>query len=459
MHVKERAAVASLAVIMAFRMLGLFMLLPIFTLYTHKIALATPALIGLALGIYGLTQACFQIPFGILSDHLGRKPILAGGLILLGLGSVVAAISHSIYGIIIGRALQGAGAIGSTALATIADLTRDEDRSTAMALVGMSIGFSFAAALILGPVINAWFQLSGIFWATMLFAVFGIVLLYITVPTPPKILHHPEVEPEQGYFKKVLRDTQLLRLDLGIFSLHCILTAFFIGIPVVLSQVIRLTAHQQVLFYLTIMLLAFIVVIPLIIIGEKRRKLKSFFIGSITFLVICPILLFLLVRSVSSIGIILFFFFTAFTLLEAILPSLISKIAPIRYKGTAMGIYSSAQFLGIFVGGSIGGWIFGHFHISGLFIFCAIVGLIWLIVVIAMKQPPYLSTIIVKLNKSLTQDLAALNQYICSIEGVSEIAILHHENLIYLKIDKKIIGEDELRKRIRQSRVTQAQTN
>ena len=452
MRVKERTAVASLAVIMAFRMVGLFMLLPVFALYAHKIALATPALIGLALGIYGITQACFQIPFGILSDHLGRKPILAGGLILLGLGSVVAAISHSIYGIIIGRALQGAGAIGSTALATIADLTRDEDRSKAMASVGIAIGFSFAAALILGPAITAWFQLSGIFWATMLFAGLGIVLLYTTVPTPPKILLHPEVDLEQGYFKKVLRDTQLLRLDLGIFSLHCILTAFFIGIPVVLSQIIRLTEQQQVLFYLIIMLLTFVVVIPLIIIGEKRRKLKSFFVISITFLVICPIVLLLIPCSFSSIGIILFFFFTAFTLLEAILPSLISKVAPIRYKGTAMGIYSSAQFLGIFVGGSVGGWIFGHFHVSGLFIFCATIGSTWLVIIIAMKQPPYLSTIIVKLNnKSLTTDLTTLNQRICSIEGVAEVAILHHKNLIYLKIDKKIISENELRKRIRQS--------
>lgn len=451
MHTKERTAIVSLAVIMAFRMLGLFMLLPVFALYTHKIALATPALMGLALGIYGVSQACFQMPFGMLSDHLGRKPILVGGLILLGLGSVIAAVAHSIYWIIIGRALQGAGAIGSTTLAAIADLTGEEDRSKAMALVGIAVGFSFAAALILGPAINEWFQLSGIFWVTALFAGFGIVLLYTTVPTLPKIFLHPDgAKLEEGYFKKILRDKQLLRLDLGIFSLHCILTAFFIGIPVVLSQMIRLTEHQQVLFYLNTMLLAFVIVIPLIIIGEKKRKLKSCFIGSITFLVICPILLFILPYSVSSVGIILFFFLIAFTLLEAILPSLMSKVAPISYKGTAMGIYSSAQFLGIFIGGSVGGWIFGHFNISGLFIFCAIVGLIWLAFVIAMKQPLYTSTIVIKLNKSLITDLADLNQRLCSIEGVSEVAVLHRKNLIYLKIDKKIISEDKLRKRIRQ---------
>ena len=452
MHAKERTAIVSLAIIMAFRMLGLFMLLPVFALYTHKIVLATPALMGLALGIYGISQACFQIPLGILSDHLGRKPILMGGLILLWLGSVVAAVAHSIYWIIIGRALQGAGAIGSTTLAAIADLTGEEDRSKAMALVGIAIGFSFAVALILGPAINAWFQLSGIFWATALFAGFGIVLLYTTVPTLPKISPHPdEVNPEKGYFKKIIRDRQILCLDLGIFSLHCILTAFFIGIPIVLSQMIRLTEHQQVLFYLNTMLLSFIIVMPLIIIGEKKRKLKSLFIGSVTFLVICPILLFILPYSVSSISIILFFFLIAFTLLEAILPSLMSKAAPIRYKGTVMGIYSSAQFLGIFIGGSVGGWIFGHFDIFGLFIFCTRVGLIWLVFVISLKQPLYTSTIVVKLNKSLITDLADLNQRLCSIEGISEVAVLHRKNLIYIKIDKKIITEEELRKRIRES--------
>lgn len=450
MYIKERTAIISLAIIMAFRMFGLFMLFPVFALYIHKIALATPTLIGFALGIYGFAQACFQIPFGILSDHFGRKPILAGGLILLGLGSVIAAISHSIYGIIIGRAFQGAGAIGSTILATISDLTRDEDRSKAMALVGMTIGFSFAAALILGPTINAWFQLSGIFWVTVLLAGFSIVLLYTTVPTSPKVFHS-DVKPEQGYFKKVLRNRQLLRLDLSIFSLHCVLTAFFIGIPVVLSQMIYLTEYQQVLFYLNIMLLSFIAVIPLIIIGEKRQKLKSFFIGSIAFLIICPISLFLLPRSFSSISIILFFFLTAFTLLEAILPSLISKVAPIRYRGTAMGIYSSAQFLGIFIGGSVGGWIFGHFDVSGLFIFCATIGVIWLVFVIDMKQPPYTSTVIIQLNKLLTTDLVALTQRLYSIQGVLEVAVLHRENLVYIKIDKKIISEDKLRKRIRQS--------
>ncbi|AAO89830.1 MFS transporter [Coxiella burnetii] len=451
MHTKERSAVTSLAAIMSFRMLGLFMLLPVFALYVNRIPYATPALIGVAIGVYGLMQAFFQIPFGMLSDRIGRKPIIAGGLLLLGVGSAIAAFSHSIYGIIFGRALQGAGAIGSTVLAMIADLTRDEERSKAMALVGMTIGFSFAVAIILGPIINTWFHLEGIFWATLAFAILGLILLFTVVPTPPQTLAHPEVESEQGYFKNVLRNTQLLRLDFGIFSLHCILTAMFIGIPIMLSQRLNLTEHEQVLLYLIIMALAFIAMMPLIIVAEKKRQLKPFFIISIVLLIACQLSLLFFHRSVIQIGGLLFVFFTAFTLLEASLPSWISKIAPIRHKGTAMGVYSSAQFFGIFIGGSVGGWVFGHFHLAGLFFFCAAIGFIWLLVALTMQHPPYFSTVIVKMDDYLEQNLDQFDKSISKISGVAETAILRHENLIYFKIDKKIISEDELRKRIRQS--------
>lgn len=450
LRIKERTAVASLVVIMAFRMLGLFMLLPVFTLYATKIAYATPTLIGMAIGIYGLMQALFQIPFGMLSDRIGRKPIITVGLILLGIGGVIAASSHSIYGIIVGRAFQGAGAIGSTILAMIADLTWDEERSKAMALLGMTIGLSFSVAIILGPTINTWFHLKGIFWATLLFAVVGLILLLTAVPTPPRLIH-PAVEPERGYFKKVLYNTQLLRLNFGIFSLHCILTALFIGIPIMLSQQVNLTGYKQVLLYLVIMVLAFMAMVPLIIIAEKKRQLKLFFIISIILLIACQFLLSFFHHLIIEIGILLFVFFTAFILLEASLPSWISKVAPIRYKGTAMGIYSSAQFFGIFIGGSIGGWVFAHFHLTGLFLFCSTVGLVWLWLALTLQQPPYFSTVIVKLDEHLKLNVDQLNKSIFQISGVAEAAILHHENQIYLKIDKKIISEDELRKRIRES--------
>ena len=453
MYAKERTAIAFLTFIMALRMLGLFMLLPIFALYTNQIPFATPVLIGIALGIYGLLQACFQIPFGMISDHIGRKPVIMAGLVLLGIGSILSALSHSIYGIIIGRALQGAGAIGSTILAMIADLTRDEERSKAMALAGMVIGFSFAIALIIGPVINAWFHLEGIFWATVIFAALGIILLYAVVPTSPQVLllHHPTVKSELEHFKNVICSSTLLRLNFGIFSLHCILTATFIDIPIILNRVINLNEHEQVSFYLVILSLAFIIAIPLIILSEKTNQLKLVFVSAIAFLIVCQLLLIAFYHSAVEIGIILFFFFTAFTLLEAMLPSLISKIAPIRQKGTALGIYSSAQFFGIFLGGSVGGWIFSHFQQVGVLIFCAIVALLWLLLAITMKSPVYLSTVILKLDEYVKQSVVSLKKNLYAISGVSEAVISTQENLIYLKIDKTIITEDELRKRIRQS--------
>ena len=452
MYAKERIAVTSLAVIMAFRMFGLFMLLPVLALYTNRIPFATPALIGIALGIYGLLQACFQIPFGMISDRIGRKPVITAGLVLLSVGSVLAIFSHSIYGIIVSRALQGTGAVGSTILAMIADLTRDEERSKAMALVGIVIGFSFSIALIIGPVINAWFHLEGIFWVTAIFATLGIILLHTVVPTSPQALSslYPREESESRYFKNAILNSALLRLDFGIFSLHCILTAMFINIPIILSRVINLTGHEQVLLYSIILLLAFIITIPLIIFSEKKCQLKLIFINAIALLIVCQFLFMVFCCSIIEISAILFLFFTVFTLLEAMLPSLISKIAPIRQKGIALGIYSSAQFFGIFFGGIVGGWIFHHFQEEGVFIFCAIIALLWLVLAVTMQNPSYLSTVTLKLDEYLRQSIASLRKNLYDIPGVYETAILAQENLIYLKIDKKIITEDELRKRIRQ---------
>jgi len=232
---KHPTAIFSLAMIMAFRMLGLFMILPVFSAHATALPGATATLLGVALGIYGLSQAILQMPFGMLSDRIGRKPVIAAGLILFALGSIVAALSHSIYGIILGRTLQGAGAIGSTTLAMVSDLTRDENRSKAMAMMGLTIGFAFSIAMILGPIIYTWFHLSGIFWATSGFAIVGLLLL-ITVPTPPKVLVHPDIERETNNLKSVFKNGQLLRLDWGIFSMHAMLTATFIAIPILFTQ-------------------------------------------------------------------------------------------------------------------------------------------------------------------------------------------------------------------------------
>jgi len=442
---KHPTAIFSLAMIMAFRMLGLFMILPVFSAHATELPGATATLLGVALGIYGLSQAVLQMPFGMLSDRIGRKPVIAGGLILFALGSVVAALSHSIYGIILGRILQGAGAIGSTTLAMVSDLTRDENRSKAMAMMGLTIGFAFSIAMVLGPIIYSWFRLSGIFWATSGFAVVGLLLL-ITVPTPPKVRFHPDIERKTNNLKSVFKNGQLLRLDWGIFSMHAMLTATFIAIPILFTQVLGLSETHQIITYLVVLTLAFVTMVPLIILAEKKRKMKAIFLLAIATLLLSQSFLFFLHSSAIAIGILLFFFFAAFTLLEASLPSLVSKIAPIRYKGTAMGVYSSSQFLGIFIGGCVGGWTFGHFGIHGIFLFCALIAFSWLIIASTMQRPPYLSTLIFQWGPKNTQDPGALSQRLRSIPGVAEVAIITEENLIYTKVDKKIVDDNELRK-------------
>lgn len=454
MQGKERSAVLSLAAIMAFRMLGLFMILPVFSVRAEGLVGASTTMVGLALGIYGLTQAILQMPFGALSDRIGRKPIIATGLVLFTLGSVVAAMSTSIYGIILGRALQGAGAIGSTTLALIADLTRDENRSKAMASVGLTIGAAFTLAMILGPIVNSWFHLSGIFWLTAIFACLGLVLLFTTVPTPPKLaIHHDDIEISSNRFFQVIRNPQLLRLDFGIFSLHTILTAMFIAIPIMLTRMAGLTELQQVVLYLIVLSLAFICVVPLIIVSEKKRKLKPIFIAAIAMVLLAQILLMFFHFTPVRIGVILFLFFCAFTLLEASLPSLISKVSPIRSKGTAMGVYSTAQFFGIFVGGWLGGRVYTSFHLTGLFVFCALIALAWIFVAITMSQPPYLSTLIMSLPSDSSQDATQLVHRLRSIPGVAEVALMIEEEQVYMKIDKKIVSEHELRDVIKHSNV------
>jgi len=445
MKMQHRSAVMSLAMIMAFRMLGLFMILPVFSVHATTLTNATVTLVGVALGIYGLTQAIFQMPFGMLSDHIGRKPVIAAGLLLFAAGSVVAALSHSIYGMILGRALQGAGAIGSTALAMVADLTRDENRSKAMAMIGLTIGSSFSIAMILGPIIFAWFHLSGIFWVTAGLGLIGLIILVI-IPSPAKVIPHPDIEMETGKFKSVFKNGQLVRLDWGIFSMHAMLMATFIAIPILFTHTLGLSPTHQIITYLVVLVLAFSSMVPLIIIAEKKRKMKGIFLLAIFMLLVSQTLLFLLHDMAISISILLFLFFAAFTLLEASLPSLVSKIAPIRYKGTAMGVYSTSQFLGIFVGGSLGGLIFSHYGTHGIFLFCALLALAWLIIASSMKHPPYLSTLIFEASEKSTQVADELNHQLKSIPGVAEVALISAEKLIYLKVDRKIVDENELRK-------------
>lgn len=443
-HPLERRSTIALASIFAFRMLGLFMILPVFSLYAHDLKGATPMLIGIALGVYGLTQALLQIPFGMLSDKIGRKPIITIGLVLFAIGSVIAALSHSITGVIIGRALQGTGAIGSTLIALIADLTSEETRTKAMAILGMTIGISFSIAMVAGPILNSWFSVNGIFWLTAIFAGMGLAILHGLVPTPKKSPFHSDSEPQMRLFKSVLRNPELLRLDVGIFIQHAILTAIFVVIPVALQNVVGLRSAHQWFLYLPVLVFSFLLMVPFIIIAEKKRLMKQCFVGAIATTFISLIMLSFWHSSLTAITIALLIYFTGFNLLEASLPSLVSKISPAGSKGTAMGVYSSSQFFGIFFGGTFGGLIYGHYHIGGVLFACACLALLWFSIAVTMQKPKHLSSQLINLGTIDPSQVPDITARLKHIHGVEDVAVSVEEGVAYLKVDKQQLSQDDL---------------
>ncbi len=440
----EARTAASMASIYALRMLGLFMILPVFALYAEHLEGATPALAGLAIGIYGMTQALLQIPFGLLSDRIGRKPVIIFGLLVFALGSAMAAGADTIWGVIAGRAMQGAGAIAAAVMALTADLVREEHRVKAMAIIGMSIGASFAAAMVLGPLLNSWIGVPGIFWLTAILALGGIAVILFVVPTPVVSRVRRDAEAVPAQFASVLRNPQLLRLDAGIFSLHLILTASFVVLPLALRDVAGLDAARHWEVYLSVLLLSLPVAIPFIIQAEKHRRMKPVFVGSVAVVALAELLLFEFHSQVLMIGLGLFVFYAAFNLLEALLPSLIAKMAPSDSKGTSMGFYSSAQFFGAFVGGSTGGWLHGRFGLSSVFLFCAGVAALWLVVALGMEAPRYLNTRLLRVGTLDPVAAQQLAQRITSVPGVAEAVVIAEDEVAYLKVDPDALDEAAL---------------
>jgi MFS family permease len=382
----ERYAVGSLAAIMSLRLLGLFMILPVFALYALQLTGSTPFLIGVAIGVYGLTQALFQIPFGMLSDHIGRKPVILFGLLIFIAGSILSALSQHIGTMIIGRALQGAGAVGSTIIAMLTDFTRVEQRSKAMAINGITIGFSFSLAMVLGPVFAAWVQVNGIFWLAAGLGALGIVILFMLVPASS---WHSDTEPAPAQFFTLLKEPQLLRLNLGVLILHAIFTASFVVIPIALDKLAGISGKTQWTLYLPALAAAFVISLALIAVAEKNQRVKPFFIAGIVMLGLAECFLLIWAHNKWLSGAAIVLFFTAFSLLEAFLPSWVSRVAPVARKGTALGIYSCSQFLGIFVGGTLGGWLYGSISLLYVYLFCVILTLIWLPIASGMKSPLY----------------------------------------------------------------------
>ncbi len=432
----EKRAAASLASIYSLRMLGLFMIFPVFSLYGQELEGNTPFLIGLAIGAYGLTQAIFQIPFGMLSDKIGRKPVIVVGMLIFALGSVIAAMSDSIYGVIFGRIIQGSGAVAAAVMALAADLTREEHRLKIMASIGMSIGFAFAAAMVVGSILNEIIGVSGIFWLTAVFALLGVAVTLFWVPDAPQTFHR-ETEPVPEQFKTILRDHQLLRLDIGILILHMVLTATFLVIPIALvnEQHANLPSPEHWKIYLPVMVLAMGLMVPFIIIAESKRRMKEVFVGAIAVVALSELGFWAFNDSVYGLTFFILLFFAAFNILEASLPSLVSKMSLSEAKGTAMGIYSTSQFLGAFLGGVIGGKLLGMYGINGVFLFAMFAMLFWCFIALTMKSPRYLSTYVVKLSKVKTGDISKVTAGLTGICGVAEAVVIPEDGAAYLKVE------------------------
>ena len=443
----ERRAISGLAGLYASRMLGLFMVLPVLALYADTLTGATPLLVGVALGIYGLTQATLQIPFGLLSDRIGRKRVIAMGLLIFAFGSVVAAMADSIGGVILGRALQGGGAVAAAIMALLADQTREQVRTAAMATIGLSIGVSFAIAMVLGPWLASWAGLSGVFWFTALLTLVGLLVLWRWVPPAPRRLRHRDVGLDRKQFKSVITRPDLWRLDLSIFALHLVLMAIFVAIPFrLLNAGVAVEYHG--LAYLGIMALSFVAMVPLVIIAEKRQRMR----------LMCLLAMGAIAASLASLGLSLsqghwlfvwlFVFFTGFNLLEATLPSMLSKLAPAGAKGTAMGVYSTSQFLGAFLGGTLGGLLANTWGLNAVFIGCAVLALAWWVAMWRMPSPPPLSSEVVALHDTQPDAINLLMEHLADVVGVEDVMVVPEERLMYLKVNRKELDQAALAKLI-----------
>ena len=381
----ERRASGWLASIVALRLFGLFSIFPVFAIYGRDLPGGQESyLIALAISIYGFTQGLFQLPFGAASDRFGRKKIIVIGLLILMLGSVVAAMSTTIVGVIVGRALQGAGAVSAAASAFIADSTRAEVRTKAMAMVGAAVGLTFAVALITAPPLTAWIGLSGLFWLTALLAMCGVIIVVWVVPAAP-------LQPEQAETLRhgdVLFDPQLLRLNLGVFILFICQTAIFIVVPTQLVQLGHLPSPQHWMVYAPVLLVSFAVMIPPMLAAERRGKIREVFLSAVATLFVAMLVApFAASAALTGLVIFLLLFFIALNLLEALQPSLVSRLAPPHLKGFAMGVYNTTQAFGLFLGGILGGTLTKRFGDSAVFYVCAALTAFWFIAAWSMKPP------------------------------------------------------------------------
>ncbi len=433
----ETRSTFALSSIFALRMLGLFMIIPVFAVAGQQYHGATPALIGLAVGIYGLSQAFLQIPFSLLADRFSRKPLIIFGLALFALGGAIAALSDSIYGVIIGRAIAGAGAVSAVVMALLSDVTREEQRSKAMAFMGMSIGLSFMLAFSIGPWLTEQVGISGLFWVTTIMGTLAMLMLLLV----PKVTRHYRVAP-QGYLtqlKQVLGMADLNRLHVSIFMLHLLLTAMFVFIPSQLIEYAGIPLEHHGWVYLPLLLISLFFAFPSIILAEKYRQMRGIFITAVVAIVLGLIVMALGYDNKYALLCGLALFFIAFNVMEALLPSWLSKSAPIQSKSTAMGVNSSFQFLGAFFGGTLGGILLSMHQIGLGWAILAGIAIIWLLVTFQLNQPRYLSSLVVTLPE--TEKMDDWTSLLLAVHGIEEVVVMPEKQVAYIKVDKQQITD------------------
>lgn len=437
MNALERRSTFALSSIFALRMLGLFMIIPVFSVAGQTYEYATPALLGLAVGIYGLTQAILQIPFSLIADRYSRKPLVVFGLLLFALGGAIAAMSGTIYGVIIGRAIAGGGAVSAVVMALLADVTREENRMKAMATMGMSIGVSFAVAFSLGPWLTGLVGISGLFWVTTIMGLAAISMLFLV----PKVTRHHR-NYQQGYLaqlKQVLKMGDLNRLHVSVFSLHLLLTAMFIYVPSQLIDFAKIPLNSHGWVYLPLLVISLFFAFPSIVLAEKYRKMRGIFLTAIGGIILGLGILIFGFESKYILLTGLGLFFIAFNVMEALLPSWLSKAAPIQSKATAMGVNASSQFLGAFFGGVTGGQLLllnntalGWSILTGL-------AIVWLLISFGLAQPRYLSSMVLRLPEHKQTD--EWTSQLLAIRGIEEVVVMSDQQVAYVKVDKQQIDD------------------
>ena len=437
MNALERRSTFALSSIFALRMLGLFMIIPVFSVAGQTYEYATPALLGLAVGIYGLTQAILQIPFSLIADRYSRKPLVVFGLLLFALGGAIAAMSDTIYGVIICRAIAGGGAVSAVVMALLADVTREENRMKAMATMGMSIGVSFAVAFSLGPWLTGLVGISGLFWVTTIMGLAAISMLFLV----PKVTRHHR-NYQQGYLaqlKQVLKMGDLNRLHVSVFSLHLLLTAMFIYVPSQLIDFAKIPLNSHGWVYLPLLVISLFFAFPSIVLAEKYRKMRGIFLTAIGGIILGLGILIFGFESKYILLTGLGLFFIAFNVMEALLPSWLSKAAPIQSKATAMGVNASSQFLGAFFGGVTGGQLLllnntalGWSILTGL-------AIVWLLISFGLAQPRYLSSMVLRLPEHKQTD--EWTSQLLAIRGIEEVVVMSDQQVAYVKVDKQQIDD------------------